>query len=520
MFERIETLIDDLRAFAADATVVPLPFSFASQEPGAGLLQLAAGRTPAALDSRKPARPDFHAAQRFLAKVVFDARNDYFTLLCVHRNASHEAIKENYRRLIALVHPDANPTGFPADAASRVNLGYAVLSNAEARASYTKSLDGPPAISAVSATAHQSVPHGLRVGSKPQRYRPPRRLFAWIQRPGFGVGLLVLAAMLMLPVVLLLANMATDPAGERLISGNERAEPKHAALRAEPAASRATRTAGTTGQLDAAAAVETGSSLTRATPSDQSGYPIRTESVVVPEAGLVKVPQGAARNSAVPLPNVPVVPEAGTLVPVKPSSATLAVAPMPGRLLDPVEPVEPVELGSAAYGTQSSRVNSPQTAGSALLDASSQSASNAALTTQTATKGQPTATAQNALASAARITDARSRDSEDALLLFGSAFEQGSVENVRTLFAAAMPGRSQMIADYQRVFSTTKQRNIRFLQLKHTVAGQRVSTVGQAVVNTVSSDNKSSSQRVFLEIEVARTGNEVKIERMSNYALD
>ena len=514
MFESTEALVDDLRAFATDPSVAAIPFSFASHESGAGLLQLAAGRTPASLGSRGLNAHDFEAARGFLAYVVFDAKNDYFTLLCVDRHAPDDAVKDNYRRLIALVHPDANPIGFPADAASRVNLGYSVLSNAEARSSYAESLERGPTISAFATKHHPIKANWAHDGPRPQRPSPSRRLFTWIKRPRFGFGLLALATILILPVVVILANMANDTGDARLISGREQSEQRQAALTTRTSGSGSTGFSGPLGESNPVLVTDTSSSTARHSASSRDGNSIRISSSVVAAAEPIKVTKAAPERGAVALSNGVPSPAASAAFEPQAASFKLSLAPVPSRLLDPSE------FAMVMTDTRAPSVTGPQITVPALVDTAPHNKSSASAANQTALKGQPVAIAQNQPTVATRAVEARSRDSEDALLRFGNAYEQGSIGGVQALFTAAMPGRSQMIADYQRVFSSTRQRNIRFLQLKHTVTGQRVTTVGQAVVTTIGTDNKSSSQRVFLEIEVARDGNDVRIERMSNYALD
>ena len=511
MFERIETLIDDLRAFAADPSVVMTPFAFASHELGAGVLQLAAGKTPHLLESREPSARDFEAAQQFVAKVVFNSKNDYFTLLCVDRNAPDEALKDNYRRLIALVHPDVNPIGFPADAASRVNLGYALLSNAHSRGAYAESLDRIPAVVAPGQKENSGKAKRAQVGSKPQRPSSSRRLFAWIKRPQFGFGLLALATLLILPVIFMLSRMANDTGNERLISGREASEQKASA---DAAAWLQAQTANSSRESNVALLAESNALATRPAAATHSDAPVKLGAVssVVVEPFIT--PKDAQEQSAVtrlsdvtaPLPSAAFAPN--------PTPKVVSSPALPFRLFEQPEPAV------APLDSRAIRPTPPQISLPVLVDAAPYRASGTAVTAQIAVQAQPVAAAQNPPVAPPLGSDVRSRDSEDALLRFGSAYEQGSIDAVQALFASAMPGRSLMIADYQRVFLNTRQRNIRFLQLKHTIAGQHVTTVGQALVNTIGTDNKSSSQRVFLEIDVTRVGNEVRIERMSNYSLD
>ncbi len=83
-----------------------------------------------------------------------------------------------------------------------------------------------------------------------------------------------------------------------------------------------------------------------------------------------------------------------------------------------------------------------------------------------------------------------------------------------------MAGRRQVLSEYEKVFQQTRQRSIRFTQLKHRTNGERLSTSGYAVVSTVDNDNRASSQRVFLEIDIAREADSPKIERLLNYPLN
>lgn len=511
MFERIETLIDDLRAFVADPSVVVIPFAFASHELGAGVLQLAAGKTPHLLESREPNAQDFRAAQQFIASVAFNSKNNYFTLLCVDRNAPDEALKDNYRRLIALVHPDVNPIGFPADAASRVNLGYALLSNAHARTAYAESIDRIPAVVAPGKKDSPNEAKKAQVGVKPQRPSSSRRLFAWIKRPQFGFGLLALATLLILPVIFMLSKMANDTGSERLISGREGSEQKASA---DAAARLQVPTANSHRESNVALLAESNSTASRQVAATHSDARVKLSAVTGVVVEPVNTPKDAQEQGAVKRLSDAVVPLPGAALAPNPTPKMNSSVPLPFRLFEQQEPaVAPLE-------NRATRPAAPQMSAPVLVDAAPYRSSGSAVIAQIAAQAPPVAATQNPPAAALLSIDVRSRDSEDALLRFGSAYEQGSIDAVQALFASAMPGRSLMIADYQRVFSNTRQRNIRFLQLKHSVAGQHVTTVGQAVVNTIGTDNKSSSQRVFLEIDVMRVGNDVRIERMSNYALD
>ena len=77
-----------------------------------------------------------------------------------------------------------------------------------------------------------------------------------------------------------------------------------------------------------------------------------------------------------------------------------------------------------------------------------------------------------------------------------------------------------MLNDYERVFSATRQRTIKFNQLKHSPLGERLATSGYAVVTTTDQDNRIMTQRVFLEFEIGRDRGEPRIERLANYVIN
>ena len=106
---------------------------FASTAIGAAILQLAAGRVPPALKSQALSPMELTevtaAAQAYVAHVMLAPSSDLLGILGVADDFTPGELRDNYRRLMALVHPDARPVGFPDDAASRVNKAFATLSD-------------------------------------------------------------------------------------------------------------------------------------------------------------------------------------------------------------------------------------------------------------------------------------------------------------------------------------------------------------------------------------------------------
>ena len=83
------------------------------------------------------------AARAFVRQVCLWERATHYQVLCLDRHASRDEIKENYRLLMALLHPDrqdAAAAAWPADSAQRVNDAYAVLSGDALRREYDQTL--------------------------------------------------------------------------------------------------------------------------------------------------------------------------------------------------------------------------------------------------------------------------------------------------------------------------------------------------------------------------------------------
>nr|MDQ3028404.1 J domain-containing protein [Pseudomonadota bacterium] len=79
------------------------------------------------------------AARSFVRQVCLWERATPYQVLCLGRDAPRDAIKENYRLLMALLHPDrpdALAHAWPDDCAQRVNDAYATLSDDALRSAY------------------------------------------------------------------------------------------------------------------------------------------------------------------------------------------------------------------------------------------------------------------------------------------------------------------------------------------------------------------------------------------------
>jgi hypothetical protein len=109
------------------------------------ILQIAGGRPSERDDAPSPTEAVQQAACFFIRSALLYPGADHYALLGLDRSADSAAVKDRYRLLMRLIHPDfsrASTLSWPVDAAVRVNKAYEVLSSAVLRRSYDHELDG------------------------------------------------------------------------------------------------------------------------------------------------------------------------------------------------------------------------------------------------------------------------------------------------------------------------------------------------------------------------------------------
>jgi hypothetical protein len=108
-----------------------------------GVMLLATGRTVAGLPATATNGFELHRAARFFVRtVMLRPGSDPFTLLGLTPDFESAQLRAHYRLMIRLTHPDFGATaeGWPADAATRVNLAHDLLSSPQKRAAYAAAL--------------------------------------------------------------------------------------------------------------------------------------------------------------------------------------------------------------------------------------------------------------------------------------------------------------------------------------------------------------------------------------------
>ncbi|MRD46852.1 DnaJ domain-containing protein [Caenimonas koreensis DSM 17982] len=124
----------------------PGKFALATREPAAlfsnmkDVLQIAAGRAAEGEDTDAPSAELRQAACFFMRGAMLNQTADHYTLLGLDKTATADAIKDHYRLMMRLIHPDfaqqEGGTDWPPDTASRVNRAYETLSSPQLRQQY------------------------------------------------------------------------------------------------------------------------------------------------------------------------------------------------------------------------------------------------------------------------------------------------------------------------------------------------------------------------------------------------
>lgn len=317
---------DALRELLLQFQRSPGQFNTALRQP-AGLfssvrevLQVAIGRDGATADEAQA------AACFFVRTALLHPGADHYALLGLTPRAEAAAIKERYRLMMRLLHPDfAASSGqrWPADTAARVNLAYEILSHPERRRDYDLSRPDAPTPQPplrTRATAVMAQPASGRQRSWRHTSRAGLKTLM-IASGAIGTGLAVLA----------LAPMGRD--ADYLVQ-----RPRDAAAPAEPPVL-------TAAALPAAAAPQEERAASVAAPHPQVA--------VAPPPPAVAAPAAPASTVQVSAAAAPAAPAAPVLLAVAPAPApTLA----PAVAQAPAPPPAPVPAPAPAPEPAPSRV--------------------------------------------------------------------------------------------------------------------------------------------------------------------
>lgn len=529
MFDRPESLLDDIDQLTETQMFPAVGSALSSSEVGQSIIMLALGRMPAAhvgllVADDKVSDLRQQTARQLVAKWFLAREATLYASLGVAPECSHEVLRENYRRLIGLVHPDTRPVGFPEDSASRVNFAYSIVSDEERRASYDASLAlvkqqsaFPPRAVAEVASPRQTL--------SPNERSLIERIRATIPQIQFGNGLLAIAALILVPTGIAFYLIAEREAHPQIVEAKPRTDiSAPVALKPDKPVVNSANSASPTmsSSNNSTASIPNASAAIAPVPIPLSSNPIR--------------PLPAAVASA----SQPLSPNTNSLR--SPPSAVAAVPPQRQPDASPLAPSRAISDAKLSVQTEIAAPPKPiardgnlaaPAAGNNNLPSLAPVASNASANVDTASREANVYRAANAatirsasIVAAAAIPTAPSEprvspaDAGDVLVTLGSAYESGSIAAFSKVFAPAMAGRRQVLSNYERVFQQTRQRSIRFTDFKHKAIGERLVTSGYAVVTTVDNDNRASNHRIFLEIDISRTPEGLKIERLHNFPMN
>jgi len=512
MFTRVGQLGRDLDAVAAGDQLPDAIWAPHDHELGPALIAAASGKyawseAEANGDDSGPRRRRL-AAQRCVAAAMFHPGSTHYALLAARHDASATALRDNYRRMIALVHPDTQPVGFPIDAATRVNRAYDVLSDSTKRAAYDLTLQ--PADTSRTAPSeakyHPDRTQGVS-GRTPKttrtsvgllhrfNLRPTRRSLLWLA-----------AALVASAIAIVYVSADTDP-GVALVEARPKLEMRNSLgteVGGEPPGSANARP-----DLMTLPRSEAGDSALSVTAPGEFASPAQRLSTELSAASrriidAVSPMATAASAQATVSPNATTKHAASSRVSPSPSPSASAklnsLAATPSAYQPPDTDLVKQPPLADPVATKEKADTSPKV----LVVSSASQVPASAATTGSA----PAETPQ-------RI---RAVDVDELLARFASAYESGSAPALAALMSQAMPNRRAMLSEYERVFQETRQRAIRFSQVKHKWIGDQVSTSGLITLTTLSHDGQSTRQNAFLEIDTSLEANTLRVTRLANYA--
>jgi len=455
------------------------------------VLKLALGRPVELADpmlSRLSSAAWREAAATYVRQVFFRPHATPYQTLGLAPGASAQAIKENFRLLMQLVHPDRQDARslWPESFAAQANRAYGILRNDQSRADLdrdeyeraarARTKQHKAALAAMAPTPRWP-PVAIANRRTPSRARLPEWLTAVVggfmrQHPAvvafvvlLGAAALVIGAVMWKSDVGSLTREArapsvpTRPAPERIV-----AEPVMTAV--EPDAPVAPQ------------AGDGGRHVSLATPL------LAVDSDTMPTARSVF----RARPAAVREPQVDAVDVAET----RRTSATPSAEAPPDR------------AATAAGAAADLAATKSASANSATTPADPPSAPTAASTPATSTLQPLTMAEIDALFAA--FVDSYDRGRLDT---FAVLFDEDAETNL-------YHGRAAIRGEYGELFRLSEWRQMQLQQISWRRDGERAYAKGEIAVRIAWRDGREVKQRVAVDIEVARRGGRVVITRLAH----
>ena len=450
------------------------------------------------------------AAVGYLREVFFRPDASPYQTLGLAPDASQDAIKERFRLLMLLVHPDRQGTGpaWPDRCASQANQAYAILRDPGSRAAYDRqerekaaaAQAAQQAAVARAAALKSRSSRGPASGSGARRPPEPPVLPEWLtagvggfvrEHPaGTALGALIGAAVLVVGAAL------WDREGGTLVRASRSPEPpapSPTVVAEAPVVPKA--------QVVASAPVAAKAPATAtATASATSPPPAAPTIVVAPRAA----PSAVAVTVAV-TPAAPVVrPDASMQAAAARERAAPPDAPAPPSRADPAVAIAapPVPAIVAAPAPVPAAVP-PSAAAPATTTAASR-AEDAPVATVAAASPLAPANAEIETFFAA-LVDAYDRGRVDA---YAALFDDDARSNERQ-------GRAAIRRDYEELLRQSSWRRMQITRINWRRSGETARAKGEIAVRIGWRDGREVEQRHAVDMELARRDGRVVITRLS-----
>jgi ketosteroid isomerase-like protein len=535
------------------------------------ILKIALGRaiefTDPAFYEPKTAREVKEAASFYVRHVFFRHGATPYQVLGAARDASTEDIKENYRLLMQLVHPDRQGGGaiWSESSAARANDAYGILRDPESRAACDRDIGARAAGTAATTT----FPIALRPTRGAVRDPPSQPLLPEWMTAGVGGFVrehpaVVAFSRMIVGSLLIIGVVAWDGRDSGLTrAARENRAPSPAVAVAAEAVARPTVSATAVDRATPASGSTERDSPVRALPSETTDAPVAStpESSAAPMSATAGQDVSAGGRSSSPEPGLTNMVAAPARRDADPPGAMASVAAPPAphpaptpriahaQRPPPAAPTPPTALavtvvatapvapaaGSAAAPTTAS-TSFPATGGTMLRAAIENSAR--AIPSESA-RGDPAAAGTPALAPAAAVKSSApvpriesaalmpapipptTAEIETLIDAFVSSYDAGRLDVFASLFdddadTNLRRGRAAIRNEYDELFRLSNWRRMQLTVLSWRRSGDRAYAKGEIAVRIGWRDGREVEQRVAVEIDLVRRDGRALIARLSH----
>ena len=459
------------------------------------------------------------AAAAYVRNVCFRVDATPYQTLGLAPDASAHAIKERFRLLMLLVHPDRHHAGaaWPADCATQANRAYAVLRSPETRAKFDReerervqrARDAQQAAVAAAASTGGTSAH-WRTTHRASRPLPEQMLPEWLTNgvggfvrahpAGVAFGGLIAASALVAGVALWDSDANSLMRKTRASAPTVVPEPLNV-----PAPS--------TAPPQVAVAAFARPTNAPAKPRDAQTAPAEPEPRAAIEVGrAAPAAEPAVRLAPVAAPP----PAAAPPLPAQPRETNAPPEPAQVRPLDQAMPVPAPASPAAAPPVASNPVAPP-----AVAPAPPPPTVVAAVAPNTAASAPMVASVAPSItvpeASARAPTTA---EIESFFVAFVDAYDRGRGDALARLFdddarANNREGRAAIRSDYDDLFRQSDSRQLQLMRMNWRRTGDVALANGEIAIRVRWRDGRQVEQRMTIDMELARRDGRIVITRLA-----